>query len=1147
MLNLFGRSKERSNDGFSGGPPPGLLVDDDEKDTRGWKADSHGRDSRTAPSSERRQTPGGPVSANAAPSGLSEAFSESAAAYPEGRSSSPKKHHGERRSGSGKSKKHKHGRRSEESSEAFPPDQIRDPSMNGARQGMAGGMQGPSMMYGMPGANDWAGNYEWTPPSDPPLSPGLSPAHSDTEHRRHHHRHGKRSEKTEMAYSEGYPMPNVGDAYAAPLSPGPGGNQEAHQHRAHHHHRHHGMEGTPPGPEAVAPGNMTPRGAAIAEGPMGPGQGTPVAPYTPGSGQSGLAMPDIQWAYSQPGAGQHPGMATSPMPYDPSVSTRVWSTPASVGGENGTMHGEVPLSWAAPQVDGVQLAHPGDGFGVPQQNDFQQAQVDDVLQGFWVPAVPSHPNGMIAAAPRDPQSDFIKSASTMPELATAPARVMNVQQAGKLDLDWARAYSSTKTSGEADKAEELDLSWATPRATMPGPKAAAFEDPLIWAGIAGSQVPSSVKSDHRVPLGSVDGGDDQEKDQIIDQLQDEFRKLRDKQRDDLIQQLQEEMRKKEQQHKETVTKLQDSLRIKEHQNAALVEKMQGEIMLREQKNQTMLAHLQAAIKDREDRHSVHVEDLQAEIRRLQQQQKDALVEHLHEEIDKLKKEVLAPRSAPQLIMGTVLRPSDVSEPPAMAGAPAAAAVPSPLPAPPAGAALSQQSPDMAAAWPTPGAVAKEQDTAPLPDFGQPAGLKRWPSFGADDDASFRTEPPWMLDRGSLARYQRTFLQADRDGDGFVEGEEAREVLDKTSLPAEELARIWFLADTDQDGRLAWGEFLCAMHIASRRAQEGIPLPDVLPAELAMHLGTPAPTSLISEDSPSSVVGASTGPAASDSGLDWIGIAESSPSNGASMAWGVDGFAQEPAQAQLPPMSGLAQPPEIAEPVFPENASPWAVSPEEAQRYSAIFHSEADAHGTGFAGAMEAKEVLEQSNLPVADLSTIWQVSDMDGDARLNLVEFACAMALVARRLQGAPLPSAPPPELLASLAAAGLHGGAALAEQQAAMSPKLEPPARAPATGSWEPTPEELERFQVVYESLCGAAVGGNGVLGAEEGRELFERSGLSLDDLSHIWRISDLDCDGQLAPGELICALTLVARRRQGAPLPPELPPELAQKLRPM
>merc|ERR1711920_153929 len=64
---------------------------------------------------------------------------------------------------------------------------------------------------------------------------------------------------------------------------------------------------------------------------------------------------------------------------------------------------------------------------------------------------------------------------------------------------------------------------------------------------------------------------------------------------------------------------------------------------------------------------------------------------------------------------------------------------------------------------------------------------------------------------------------------------------------------------------------------------------------------------------------------------------------------------------------------------------------------------------------EAKDLLDRSNLPNGELAQIWQLSDADADSQLTLLEFAYAMHLVSRRLQGFDLPDALPSELLTSM------------------------------------------------------------------------------------------------------------------------------------
>jgi len=77
---------------------------------------------------------------------------------------------------------------------------------------------------------------------------------------------------------------------------------------------------------------------------------------------------------------------------------------------------------------------------------------------------------------------------------------------------------------------------------------------------------------------------------------------------------------------------------------------------------------------------------------------------------------------------------------------------------------------------------------------------------------------------------------------------------------------------------------------------------------------------------------------------------------------------------------------------------------------------ADQTGSGFLPPEKAREILETSQLPFSDLSSIWRLSDADGDGQLSCVEFICAMALAAQRRQGLHLPPELPPELVVAAA-----------------------------------------------------------------------------------------------------------------------------------
>jgi len=84
-----------------------------------------------------------------------------------------------------------------------------------------------------------------------------------------------------------------------------------------------------------------------------------------------------------------------------------------------------------------------------------------------------------------------------------------------------------------------------------------------------------------------------------------------------------------------------------------------------------------------------------------------------------------------------------------------------------------------------------------------------------------------------------------------------------------------------------------------------------------------------------------------------------------------------------------------------------VDAQEYEHYRSLFHK-VDSNSTGFVEGEVARQVLESSQLPVNELSLIWQLSDADGDGALELNEFVCAMALASRRQQGWQIPTSFP-------------------------------------------------------------------------------------------------------------------------------------------
>jgi hypothetical protein len=91
--------------------------------------------------------------------------------------------------------------------------------------------------------------------------------------------------------------------------------------------------------------------------------------------------------------------------------------------------------------------------------------------------------------------------------------------------------------------------------------------------------------------------------------------------------------------------------------------------------------------------------------------------------------------------------------------------------------------------------------------------------------------------------------------------------------------------------------------------------------------------------------------------------------------------------------------------------PWAVTKDEKKIYDDMFKAW-DGFGKGYITGPQAIEIFSQSGLDKPDLEKIWTLSDAHDKGRLNLDEFAVAMHLIYRKLNGYPVPNQLPAELI---------------------------------------------------------------------------------------------------------------------------------------
>ncbi|PSR93921.1 hypothetical protein BD289DRAFT_480861 [Coniella lustricola] len=117
------------------------------------------------------------------------------------------------------------------------------------------------------------------------------------------------------------------------------------------------------------------------------------------------------------------------------------------------------------------------------------------------------------------------------------------------------------------------------------------------------------------------------------------------------------------------------------------------------------------------------------------------------------------------------------------------------------------------------------------------------------------------------------------------------------------------------------------------------------------------------------------------------------------------------QAQMMPQQGREQGNYTTAGLQGNAVIPWAITKDEKTRYDQLFRAW-DGLNKGYIGGDQAIEIMGQSGLEKPDLERIWTLADTGNKGRLNLDEFAVAMHLIYRKLNGYPVPNQLPPELV---------------------------------------------------------------------------------------------------------------------------------------
>ncbi|KAJ3176338.1 hypothetical protein HDU87_005380 [Geranomyces variabilis] len=255
--------------------------------------------------------------------------------------------------------------------------------------------------------------------------------------------------------------------------------------------------------------------------------------------------------------------------------------------------------------------------------------------------------------------------------------------------------------------------------------------------------------------------------------------------------------------------------------------------------------------------------------------------------------------------------------------------------------------------------------------------------------------------GGPGRYDITSEERDRFSaafascgpvDGTVSGDAARDLFMRSTLPVDQLGRIWSLVDTNAAGKLTLPQFTVAMYLITKLRQGVLStIPPVVPADLWAAVNRSARSS-------------------SESISDPVPSAESP----------LPGLAPSPSARPLNRMStmlpGTASPrmdrrrTMIGSPGFSVNTD-WAVTAEEKSQFDQYFDA-IDVQKKSFVTGQESYDLFLKAKLPQSELAKIWDLADKEKRGNLRKEEFAVAMHLIRARMAGDALPQTLPADLV---------------------------------------------------------------------------------------------------------------------------------------
>ncbi|KAJ3283706.1 actin organization and endocytosis protein, partial [Borealophlyctis nickersoniae] len=283
--------------------------------------------------------------------------------------------------------------------------------------------------------------------------------------------------------------------------------------------------------------------------------------------------------------------------------------------------------------------------------------------------------------------------------------------------------------------------------------------------------------------------------------------------------------------------------------------------------------------------------------------------------------------------------------------------------------------------------------------GFPAGQQQQQVQQTQNLAAHVTLP--FIEQVELVSYENYFKQGGPSPSGLLSADSARNILVQSQLSDAILARIWSLSAITNGSSLTYPEFCLAMYLA-KLARAGTMPPPQLPDAVRQQVlqSATAVSHLLTSPAPpaSPLVPALSGNAPMSRSASFqvpLGVTV------------VDGFAG-PMVVQAPERGAPMQQQQQQQ---PQRQRDWAIEAAEKARYDSIFKVW-DPENSGFISGDRARQIFMQSGLADNILAHIWTLADTQKHGKLNPDEFAVAMHLVYKKLNGYDLPKTLPPELI---------------------------------------------------------------------------------------------------------------------------------------